>query len=62
MPNHPDVPHPQTSAPAPPARTPDDASPGEGEEERTPRREAGDATGEHGDRMPKGADEPGAGL
>ena len=63
MPKHePEMPHTQTSAPVAPARTTEDVPPREDEEQRPPRREAGDASGERGDRMPKGADEPGAGL
>lgn len=62
MPKDPEIPHPQTSAPVEPVRTTEDPFPRDDAEERKPRREAGDASGERGDRMPRGADEPGAGL
>ncbi len=55
----------QTSAPVKPARTTEDvpAPRRDAPEERMPaRRAADDDTGVGGDRMPKGADEPGAGL
>jgi hypothetical protein len=60
----PDMPRTQTSAPVKPPRTTEDATgrrrdPDEGE---WPSRGAGDPGGDHGDRMPRGADEPGAGL
>jgi hypothetical protein len=50
----------QPSAPVKAPSTTND--PSEPESERMPRREAGDESGTRGDRMPKGADEPGAGL
>ena len=46
---------PQTSEDRPAPRRPPPS-------EEPPRRGRGDETGEHADRMPKGADEPGAGL
>lgn len=60
----PEVPRTQTSAPSKPARTTEDvpASRRDPGAERPSTRQAGDDTGVGGDRMPKGADEPGAGL
>jgi hypothetical protein len=61
----PEMPHTQTSAPVKPARTTEDGAVPRREppdDAEAPRRGGGDETGEHGDRMPKGADEPGAGL
>jgi len=57
---NPEMPRTQTSAPVKPARTTKDAP--EKESEEAPPRQAGDERGDRGDRMPKGADEPGAGL
>ncbi|BDG01357.1 hypothetical protein [Anaeromyxobacter oryzae] len=58
----PEMPRTQTSAPVKPPRTTRDVTPaGEPEAERTPGRKAGDELA-RGDRMPMGADEPGAGL
>ncbi len=57
-----EMPHTQTSAPVRPPQTTRDVTTGEAEEERTPARHAGDESGRRGDRMPAGADEPGAGL
>jgi hypothetical protein len=56
-------PEPRPDAPVKPSGTTEDA--GASRRERDPEerpRHAGDETGEHGDRMPLGADEPGAGL
>lgn len=63
----PEMPHTQTSAPVKPARTTQEPSaqpPARGdEEERSPaRRGDTDERAVRGDRMPAGADEPGAGL
>lgn len=58
----PEMPRTQTSAPVKPARTTEDVPRREPDTERRARREAGDDPGVGGDRMPKGADEPGAGL
>jgi hypothetical protein len=54
------MPHTQTSAPVKPPRTTEDPAARRDEAEER-RREAGDE-GVRGDRMPRGADEPGAGL
>jgi hypothetical protein len=61
---NPEKPHTQTSAPVKPASTTQDAPAPRGEPgaDRTPPRQAGDDTGVGGDRMPKGWDEPGAGM
>ncbi len=60
--NEPERPRTQTSAPVQPPRTTRDVAPDrEGRAERSPSRQAGDEQA-RGDRMPKGADEPGAGL
>ncbi len=56
----PETPHTQTSAPVKPARTTQDVA--DPLREKAPPRQAGDERGDRGDRMPKGADEPGAGL
>jgi hypothetical protein len=57
-----EMPRTQTSAPVQPARTTaDPAARDEPGADRAPH-EAGDERGDRGDRMPKGADEPGAGL
>jgi hypothetical protein len=58
----PDMPRTQTSAPVRPPRTTEDAPRREPDTEKRPPREAGEDPGVGGDRMPKGADEPGAGL
>jgi hypothetical protein len=60
MATDPEMPRTQTSAPTKPASTTEDvpAERRNAGSEREPSREAG----ERGDRMPKGADEPGAGL
>ena len=58
----PDMPRTQTSAPVRPPRTTEDAPRREPDTEKRPSREAGEDPGVGGDRMPKGADEPGAGL
>jgi hypothetical protein len=60
----PEVPRTQTSVPAKPTSTTQDVpaprrDPGADE---TPPRQASDDTGVGGDRMPKGWDEPGAGM
>ena len=63
-PYDPDEPRTRTSAPSKPAGREDDVSVPRrdpGVERPTPR-QAGDDPGVGGDRMPKGADEPGAGL
>jgi hypothetical protein len=50
-------------APVKPSPATEDAAVPRREREPEERpRQAGDETGTHGDRMPKGADEPGAGL
>lgn len=63
-PHDPERPRTQTSAPSKPAHTTEDvpASRREPDAERTTTHRAGDDPGVGGDRMPKGADEPGAGL
>ena len=63
----PEIPHTQTSAPVEAPGTTEDATAGRRQqgapaEERWPAAERGDPTGERADRMPRGADEPGAGL
>jgi hypothetical protein len=58
----PDMPRTQTSAPVKPSRTTEDAPRRDPDTERAPRRHAEDDPGVGGDRIPKGADEPGAGL
>lgn len=58
----PEMPRTRTSAPVKPSRTTEDAPRREPDTERAPRRQADDDPGVGGDRMPKGADEPGAGL
>jgi hypothetical protein len=55
------MPRTQTSAPVKPPNTTEDAAARRDEEEER-RREAGDEAAVRGDRMPKGGDEPGAGL
>ncbi len=61
--HHPEMPRTQTSAPVEdPSTTQDAAVPGGEDAGRTPERRAGDESGTRGDRMPAGADEPGAGL
>ena len=65
--DRPEMPHAQTSAPVEPARTTQEPSPQPprrtDQEERSPaRREAEEEGAVRGDRMPAGADEPGAGL
>ena len=57
---NPERPRTQTSAPFKPARTTKDVP--DPEREEAPPRQAGDERGDRGDRMPMGADEPGAGL
>lgn len=61
---HGERPRARTNAPAKPASTTEKApAPRRDDpEERVPRREASDDYGVGGDRMPKGAGEPGAGL
>jgi hypothetical protein len=60
---NPEMPHTQTSAPVKPASTTKDApAPRRDPRDDTTPRQAGDDTGVGGDRMPKGWDEPGAGL
>ncbi len=58
----PEIPRTQTSAPARPAGTTKDVPAREPERERAPSRHASDDPDVGGDRIPKGADEPGAGL
>jgi hypothetical protein len=55
-----ETPHTRTGAPGRPPDATRDAA-GEAGEGRAPARRAGDDTGSRGDRMPAGADEPGAG-
>jgi hypothetical protein len=55
------MPHTQTSAPVKPPRTTEDPAARRDEAEER-RREARDEAAVRGDRMPKGGDEPGAGL
>lgn len=57
-------PHTQTSAPVKPARTTEEvpARRRDADEDRKPSRQASEDFGVGGDRIPKGADEPGAGL
>ncbi len=69
MPNErPEMPHTQTSAPAEPPDTTRDVPEREDAAERTRRaeaertRRAGEERDVRGDRMPAGADEPGAGI
>ncbi len=57
----PEMPRTQTSAPVKPPRTTEEASPRD-DVEGAPARRAGEDDSVRGDRMPKGADEPGAGL
>jgi hypothetical protein len=56
------MPRTRTSAPVEPPRTTKDPTEHEGEESGSSTRQAGDERGDRGDRMPRGADEPGAGL
>jgi hypothetical protein len=56
------LPRTQTSAPVEPPGTTKEPTDQDAEERRSPTRQAGDERGDRGDRMPKGADEPGAGL
>lgn len=59
----PEMPHTQTSAPTKPPQTTEDvpgSSRREADTEQSPARE--EEEHERGDRMPRGADEPGAGL
>ncbi len=58
----PEMPRTQTSAPVKPPRTTEEVFPRDEDAEGTPARRAGDDDSVRGDRMPKGADEPGAGL
>ncbi len=60
----PEMPATQTSAPVKPARTTEDVTtpPDRGDSGQAPRREASQEGEVRGDRMPAGADEPGAGL
>jgi hypothetical protein len=62
--DNPARPHTQTSAPVMPARTTEEAPAPrrDPDEERKPSPHASDDFGVGGDRMPKGFDEPGAGL
>jgi hypothetical protein len=62
MPNDPEVPRPRTSAPVEPPRTPKDAPPRRDKADEPAPRHADDDAGVGGDRMPRGYDEPGAGL
>ena len=64
MPNeNPEAPRTRTNAPANPPHPTKDAPPRrDPADEKTPARHAGDDPGVGGDRMPKGFDEPGAGL
>jgi hypothetical protein len=57
----PEMPHTQTSAPVKPPETTKDVVPEHDPDEGWPTRHAGDEQA-RGDRMPLGADEPGAGL
>lgn len=57
----PDMPHTQTSAPVEPPETAEDVASRREPDAGRPPRQAGDESG-RGDRMPKGADEPGAGM
>jgi hypothetical protein len=59
MPTDPEMPHTQTSAPTQPPETTQDVPRREAGSEQAPSREA---DRDRGDRMPIGADEPGAGL
>lgn len=61
---NPETPRTQTSAPVKPADTTRDAPAPQRDPDadRTPARHAGDDPGVGGDRMPKGFDEPGAGI
>ena len=61
-PNPDETPRSQTSAPVKPPRTTEEVFPRQDDAEREPGRKAGDDEAVRGDRMPRGADEPGAGL
>ncbi len=58
----PELPHGQKGAPAKPSRTTEEVFPRDGSADDPASRQAGEDDAVRGDRMPKGADEPGAGL
>lgn len=60
---NPETPRTRTSAPVkPPSTTKDAPARRDPDDDRTPPRQADDDTGVGGDRMPRGWDEPGAGM
>ncbi len=60
--DRPEMPHTQTSAPVKPPDTTRDEPERKADEGRAPARQASDEDEVRGDRMPAGADEPGAGI